>query len=419
MTITGIRGFNDILPNEAAAWRRMEEEAERVFSSFGFLEIRLPVVEKTELFLRTIGETTDIVEKQMYSFLDRHGESLSLRPEGTAPLVRAYIEHKLYAVNSVSRLFYRGAMFRYERPQKGRYRQFYQIGAEVLGEESPMVDAEALKMLSIFLSRLGIKGTSIEVNSLGCIECRPTYKEELKGFLSVKKESLCQNCLGRTDKNPLRALDCKNPSCVEAVKDAPSIQEFLCDGCKGHFEGLKKGLDMFGVLFTINPKMVRGLDYYTRTTFEVLAKDGLGSQNAVAAGGRYDGLVKELGGPKTPCFGFAIGMERLAALFAEGRFASERAIVYCVFMGQEAGKKGFILAGNLREKGESVIVDYGGGALKDAFKRSDKAGARFTLVIGSDELKEGVITLKDMKTGAQEKIKQEKLVLRLKELKGV
>ncbi|HZX34985.1 MAG TPA: histidine--tRNA ligase [Thermodesulfobacteriota bacterium] len=419
MTITGIRGFNDILPNEAAAWRRMEEEAERVFSSFGFLEIRLPVVEKTELFLRTIGETTDIVEKQMYSFLDRHGESLTLRPEGTAPLVRAYIEHKLYSANSVSRLFYRGAMFRYERPQKGRYRQFYQLGAEVLGEESPMVDAEALNMLSIFLARLGIKGTSIEVNSLGCIDCRPAYKEELKGFLSVKKENLCENCSARTDKNPLRALDCKNPSCVEAVKDAPLIQGFLCDGCKGHFEGLKKGLDAFGVSFRINPKMVRGLDYYTRTTFEVLAKDGLGSQNAVAAGGRYDGLVKELGGPKTPCFGFAIGMERLAALFAEGSPAPERAIVYCVFMNDEAKKKGFILAAFLREKGESVIVDYGSGALKDAFKRSDKAGARFTLIIGSDELRDGVVTLKDMKTGAQEKIKQENLVLRFNELKGV
>ena len=419
MTISGIRGFNDILPNEAAVWKRMEEEAERVFSSFGFFEIRLPVVEKTELFLRTIGETTDIVEKQMYSFLDRHGESLSLRPEGTAPLVRSYIEHKLYAANSVSRLFYKGPMFRYERPQKGRYRQFYQIGAEVLGEESPMVDAEALKMLSIFLSGLGIRGTSIEVNSLGCIECRPTYKEELKEFLNLKKESLCENCLGRTDKNPLRALDCKNPSCVEAVKEAPSIQGFLCDGCKGHFEGLKKGLDTFGVSFKINPKMVRGLDYYTRTTFEVLAKDGLGSQNAVAAGGRYDGLVKELGGPKTPCFGFAIGMERLAALFAEGSFASERAIVYCVFMGEEAEKKGFALAGGLREKGESVIVDYGRGALKDAFKRSDKAGARFTLVIGSDELREGVLTLKDMNTGAQEKVKEENLVSRLKALKGV
>ncbi len=419
MTISGIRGFNDILPGEAAAWKRMEEEAERVFSSFGFFEIRLPVIEKTELFLRTIGETTDIVEKQMYSFLDRHGESLSLRPEGTAPLVRSYIEHKLYAANSVSRLFYKGPMFRYERPQKGRYRQFYQIGAEVLGEESPMVDAEALKMLSIFLSGLGIRGTSIEVNSLGCIECRPTYKEELKEFLNLKKESLCENCLGRTDKNPLRALDCKNPSCVEAVKEAPSIQGFLCDGCKGHFEGLKKGLDAFGVSFKINPKMVRGLDYYTRTTFEVLAKDGLGSQNAVAAGGRYDGLVKELGGPKTPCFGFAIGMERLAALFAEGSFASERAIVYCVFMGEEAEKKGFALAGGLREKGESVIVDYGRGALKDAFKRSDKAGARFTLVIGSDELREGVLTLKDMNTGAQEKVKEENLVSRLKALKGV
>ncbi|MBI5599299.1 MAG: histidine--tRNA ligase [Deltaproteobacteria bacterium] len=409
MSITGIRGFNDILPEECAVWRRIEDEAVRVFTAFGFSEIRLPVVEKTELFLRSIGETTDIVEKQMYTFSDRHGESLALRPEGTAPLVRAYIEKRLYAASPATRLFYMGPMFRYERPQKGRYRQFHQIGAEVLGTESPMADAEALKMLETLFVSLGISGVEIEINSLGCPRCRPAYKEELKGFLADKTERLCDNCKGRIGKNPLRALDCKTPGCLTATHGAPAVSDFLCDACGGHFKGLRSALDMLGVAAKVNPRMVRGLDYYTRTTFEVTSGAGtLGAQNAIAAGGRYDGLVEELGGPATPCFGFAIGMERLALLVDRNR-VEKRPLVLFLAMGDGAGEKGVEVAARLRDAGLRVVADYAEGSLKSRMKRADRMGAGYVIILGEDEIREGVLTVKDMTTGAQEKIAQDKI----------
>jgi histidyl-tRNA synthetase len=408
--ITAIRGFNDILPDEAALWRRIEKEAEGVFSSYGFSEIRPPIVEKTELFSRSIGETTDIVEKQMYSFLDRHGESLTLRPEGTAPIVRAYIEHKMHAA-PVMRLFYRGPMFRYERPQKGRYRQFYQIGAEVLGEKSPKIDAEAMEMLSAFFSNLGIAGASFEINSLGCPLCRPPYKGELKKFLAGK--GICPTCRERVERNPLRALDCKNPQCIEETLTSPSIQAFLCEECRSHFEGLKNSLDDFGVPYHANPRMVRGLDYYTKTTFEVISSAPLlGSQNAIAAGGRYDSLVEDLGGPSSPCFGFAIGMERTALLVKETAEPAPGA--YFIFLGKEAEKKGRAIVASLRKKGIPSIVDYAGGPLKGSLKRSDKTGARYVVIIGEDELKEGVLSVKDLASGVQEKIRSEELEGRLR-----
>jgi histidyl-tRNA synthetase len=346
MSVTGIRGFNDITPPQSALWRRIEQTAYEVFSSYGFSEIRIPVVEKTELFSRSIGETTDIVEKEMYTFADRRGDSLTLRPEGTASVVRAYIEHKLYT-SPVTRLFYTGPMFRYERPQKGRYRQFYQVGAEVLGDPGPGSDADTIEMLVRLFGELGLNGVALQVNSLGCPDCRPGYKEKLLGFLINRSGCLCENCVRRIGTNPLRALDCKAAGCVEATADAPAIIDTLCDGCADHFGAARRYLEMLGVEFTVNTRMVRGLDYYSRTTFEITA-EGLGSQNAVAAGGRYDGLVAELGGPATPCFGFAIGVERVSLLLEEAGVAPEPPVAVFIPLDAECEARGLELVRTLR-----------------------------------------------------------------------
>jgi len=399
--VTSIRGFNDVLPVDSGLWSHIEGNARKVFATYGFSEVRLPVLEKTDLFLRSIGDTTDIIEKQMYTFTDLHGDSLTLRPEGTASLVRAYIEGKLYT-EPVARLFYTGPMFRYERPQKGRYRQFYQIGAEVLGEDSPVLDAEIIEMLWVLMNALGVDGVEIEVNSLGCSACRPVYKERLLGFLREKTDCLCENCARRIETNPLRALDCKVEGCKEATAKAPSVVDSLCQACSEHFSGLKEALTLRDVPFKVNSRMVRGLDYYTRTTFEVTARAGgaLGAQNAVAAGGRYDGLVEELGGPATACFGFAIGMERLAML-VDKTLAKKPPLAYLIPMGEKARTKAATLSRGLRELGQRVIVDYRGGALKGCMKRADRVSADFALILGDDEIEAGTVTIKNMKEGGQ------------------
>ncbi|MEE8574476.1 MAG: histidine--tRNA ligase [Thermodesulfobacteriota bacterium] len=404
MKLTAVRGFNDILPPGSTLWRHAEEEASRLFSTYGFSEIRLPIMEKTELFKRSIGETTDIVEKEMYTFTDRRGDSLTLRPEGTAPAVRAYIEHQLYS-SPLTKLFYFGPMFRYERPQKGRYRQFYQIGAEVLGDSSPTVDAETIEMLVRFFRGLGLTDAFLEINSLGCAECRPTYKDALLKFLKSKEEELCENCQRRIGENPLRALDCKSAGCVEATSSAPHIVDHICGDCSEHFEGVKKHLELLSVDFKINHRMVRGLDYYTRTTFEITSSGGeLGAQNAIAAGGRYDSLVKELGGPATPCFGFAIGMERLILLLKDEQSAG-RPLIYFIAVGStEATKKGIELTRTLRDNGASVISDLSAPKLKSAMKRADRIGASFVVIIGDEELAEERAIVKELSTGEQEKI---------------
>jgi len=399
MAIKAIRGFNDILPGETGLWARIEEEAKRIFGSYGFSEIRIPVVEKTELFARSIGETTDIVEKEMYTFSDRKGTSLTLRPEGTAPVVRAYIEHQLHA-RPAAKLYYMGPMFRYERPQKGRYRQFYQIGAEVLGEASPLLDAEVLEMLMLLFQRLELQGVALNINSLGCGLCRPRYKERLMAFLEERREALCENCRRRIDENPLRALDCKSSHCIEATDGGPSIVDHLCVECRDHFEAVRGHLSRSGLEPLINPRMVRGLDYYSKTAFEITG-EGLGAQNTVAAGGRYDGLVKELGGPDTPCFGFAIGMERLALLLGGGD-STEGALVFVALLGGgEVEDKGGSIIKDLRSKGVAVERDYGDGGLKAQMKRAHKMGASFVVIIGEDELARGVVALKDMGAGTQ------------------
>jgi len=404
--INSIRGFNDILPGETGIWQHIEGEACRVFEVYGFSEIRIPIVEKTGLFSRSIGETTDIVEKEMYTFSDRHGESITMRPEGTASVVRAYIEHKLYAGDPVAKLYYLGPMFRYERPQKGRFRQFYQIGAEVFGVDDPRIDAELLEMLMYFFERLGLEGVKLEINSLGCRECRPQHKERLLNFLREKREGLCEDCQRRLELNPLRTLDCKSRTCIEITSGAPSILDSICETCKNHFEKVKESLMLAGVSFYLNPRMVRGLDYYIRTTFEITSA-GLGSQNAVAAGGRYDGLARDLGGPDVPGIGFAIGMERLVMVFKEGRAAKQACaksgLVFMAVLGDRAEKEAVPLIKALRLKGIRLERDYGAKGIKAQMKRADKLGARFVLILGDDELSSNSITVKNMENGEQEK----------------
>ena len=405
MEVRAIRGFNDILPGDTLLWRHIEAEAFRVFASYGFREIKLPIVEKTELFARSIGETTDIVEKEMYSFPDRRDESLTLRPEGTAPAVRAYVEHKLYT-SPITKLYYTGPMFRYERPQKGRYRQFYQIGAEVLGDGSPAVDAEALEMLVNYFNSIGLKDAALNINSLGCSSCRPPYKMELLRFLTSRMDDLCENCSRRVEENPLRALDCKSEHCKAATTDAPSILDHLCQECMEHFASVKHFLALHKVSYHLNPRMVRGLDYYSRTTFEITAR-GLGAQDTVAAGGRYDGLVGELGGPETPCFGFAIGIERLAIAAAHSNALGKRLstpLVYFISLGADTFQKGIETVRALREAGLRVEADYRSGPLKAAMKRADKLGACQTAILGEDELAAEEVSLKDMSSAAQERV---------------
>lgn len=402
MALTGIKGFNDILPGEVRKWQHVEKTARRVFETYGFSEVRVPVLEKTELFARSIGDATDIVEKEMYSFTDKGGNAITLRPEGTAGVIRAFIEHKLHAADSVAKLYYMGQMFRYERPQKGRYRQFHQIGVEVAGVSDPKIDAQVLTMLCHFFAELGLPEPRLQINSLGCHECRPEYRKKLREFLSERLESLCDDCKRRYETNPLRALDCKAVGCREATVGAPSVLDHLCAGCEDHFSRTKKYLDAAGTGYDINPRMVRGLDYYTRTTFE-LVTGLLGSQSAVAAGGRYDRLIEELGGPALPGIGFALGVERVVFLL-DGEGFESRPDLFIAYHGEAAGDAAFLLMCRLQRKGISVELDYEGKSLKSQMRRADKFRARYTLIIGEDELARGKAALKEMDRGVQEEV---------------
>lgn len=403
MSITGIKGMNDILPGEVENWQFLEESARRIFSAFGYREIRVPVVEKTELFCRSIGETTDIVEKEMYTFADKGGTSMTMRPEGTAPVIRAFIEHKLYALDPVSKLYYLGPMFRHERPQKGRYRQFHQIGAEVIGLDDPKIDAQVLAMLSHFFSAVGIDGVSLQINSLGCPECRPAYRQTLLAFLNERLPQLCADCQRRAASNPLRTLDCKVPGCQDATGGAPAVVDHLCSGCATHFAAVRGHLTDLAVPFAVNPRMVRGLDYYTKTTFEMVT-DRLGAQSAVAAGGRYDRLVADLGGPPLPGIGFAMGEERLALLLGDRPLAVPGPALFIATLGDEGERFGFHLLTRLQRHGIFAEMDYAGKSLKAQLRRADKLGARRVLILGGDELARGVAQLRDMAAGSQEEV---------------
>ena len=399
MAITGIKGFNDILPGEVETWQKIESTARRVFGMYGFSEIRIPTLEKTELFCRSIGDATDIVEKEMYSFVDKGENRVTLRPEGTASVMRAFIEHKLHALDAVTKLYYLGPMFRYERPQKGRYRQFHQIGAEVIGVHDPLVDAQVLVMLCHLFAEFGLTEPTLEINSLGCPACRPAYRQALQAFLEQRVESLCEDCRRRLTTNPLRALDCKVPGCKEATADAPSMLDNLCGDCADHFGQTRQYLDGAGTPYRINPRMVRGLDYYTRTTFE-LVTGLLGSQSAVAAGGRYDGLVADLGGPALPGIGFALGVERVALLVGKDEAANGPEL-FIAALGGEARQRSFSLMSDLQRRGISVEMDYEGKSLKSQMRRADKLHARYVLIVGESEVAAGTAQLKNMGEGTQ------------------
>jgi histidyl-tRNA synthetase len=393
--ITAVKGFRDVLPDESARWQVLEAEALDVFSRYAFGEIRLPIAERTELFARSIGAATDIVEKEMYTFADRGDVSISLRPEATAGVVRAAIEHGFVARDREVRVFYRGPMFRRERPQKGRFRQFYQIGAEVLGREDPVVDAELVILLRDLLERVGARDAAFEINSLGDEACRPAYRERLRQFGASRRDELCENCRRRLEQNPLRLLDCKEERCRAAMAGAPLMLQHLCGPCGQHFERVTEFLDAAGIASTVNPRIVRGLDYYCRTAFEVTAQ-GLGSQNAVAGGGRYDGLVAALGGPAVGGVGFALGVERLA-MVAEGLERPHAAPPIVVApLGEGAWAAGLVVTGALRRAGRRVELAAGRASLKSALRHADRVGAHQVLMIGADELSVGRGSVRDL-----------------------
>jgi len=403
--LQSIRGIHDGLPQEVKQWRYIEDVARSVFASYAFSEVRLPILEPTELFVRSVGEKTDIVSKEMYAFEDQGGDFICLRPEGTAGAVRAYLQAGLTRAGA-QRWFYMGPMFRRERPQKGRLRQFQQIGAEFFGVSGPVEDAEVLAMAQRFLDELGIKETRLEINSLGCNQCRPYYREVLVAYLNERRSSLCETCHERIDSNPMRVLDCKVESCQDALVDAPEMIHHLCEACDTHFSELTSGLDALGVVYVINPRIVRGLDYYNRTAFEFITEQ-LGAQGTVLAGGRYDGLVESLSGPATPAIGFAAGMERLAMLLPE---VEETPLdVAVVVLGEAAKTYGLQQAANMRAEGLSVI-HCGGGSAKRQFKVADREQARFVATIGEDEVAANVVMLKNLATGEQKQVDFEGLL---------
>jgi histidyl-tRNA synthetase len=401
LTIQALKGFKDILPDEARTWQWIEETARNIFHRFGFAEIKVPILEKTELFQRSIGETTDIVEKEMYTFTDRNGSSVTMRPEGTASVLRAFIEHSLHMRPAGQRLYMIGPMFRHERPQKGRLRQFHQLSVEALGCERPELDVEVMAMAAMLLQELGLHA-SLQINSLGCAQCRPSFNRALLAFLDQNSGALCPDCERRSHTNPLRVLDCKSVHCQEKYVHAPAILDYLCAECRDHFHTVEQGLTTIDIPYRVNPLMVRGLDYYTRTTFELIT-DALGAQSAVGAGGRYDGLLAQLGGPDLPGIGFGLGMERLVLLLQqlETEGAGRQRDLFLITLGQEAFAKGFKLAHTLRAAGLQVVMDLEGRSLKSQMKQADKANVRFALIIGEQELQRGEGVMKNMTTGDQ------------------
>jgi len=401
MKYNALKGVHDILPPDIHIWQKVEDAAKDIFSVYGFQELRAPIIESTDIFVRSIGETTDIVEKEMYTFSDKADRRITLRPEGTAPVVRSYVENHMYNLPSPQKFFYSGPMFRYERPQAGRFRQFYQIGAEAFGVSDPKIDAEILSMLKLFFERIGLKDLNFQINSIGCDKCRPGYKKALIDFFSDRLEGLCPDCKRRYEINPLRILDCKVDACVKLKEGAPHVTDSLCGECQIHFDAFQDFLKSLDVPFVINPNMVRGLDYYTRTTFEVTCEH-LGSQNAVAAGGRYDKLVQEFGGPPTPAIGFAAGMERLTTLLKSSSVdvvPSPKAFI--AILGTEAERESLIISNRLREKGVWAEIGYSGNSLKSQLRRADRLSTEYVLIIGEDEIKSGKVKWKRLSDGSQ------------------
>lgn len=404
MKYSALKGVHDIYPPDILIWQKVEKAAKDIFTVYGFQELRAPIIESTDIFIRSIGETTDIVEKEMYTFSDKAGRHITLRPEGTAPVVRCYVENHLYNLPAPQKYFYSGPMFRYERPQAGRFRQFFQIGAEAFGVGEPKIDAEILSMLKLFFKRLGLKGLNFEVNSIGCEQCRSGYRKALLNFFSDLLEGFCPDCKRRYEQNPLRILDCKVDACIKLRDGAPHVTDYLCGECREHFTAFQSFLIMLNIPHVVNPNMVRGLDYYTRTTFEVTCEH-LGAQNAVAAGGRYDRLVEDFGGPPTPAIGFAIGMERIISLVrSSGTDSIPAPFVFIATIGESAGKEGLIIADRLREEGIWAELGYTGNSLKSQLRRADRLSADYVLIIGDDEINSGRLKWKRLSDGTQGEI---------------
>lgn len=406
MLTTRPRGTNDILPGKIEKWHYLENMLREVSLLYGYEEIRTPIFEHTELFQRSVGETTDIVEKEMYTFIDRGERSLTLRPEGTAPTVRAFVENKLFAESLPGKLYYLGPMFRYDRPQAGRYRQFHQFGVEAIGSNDPGLDAEVIAMAMDIFGRLGLKGLVVELNSVGCPKCRPAHSEKMKEFLAPRKSELCPTCQGRYDKNPLRILDCKNDRCQEIIKGVPSITDVLCNECDEHFKKVQEYLKAYGINFHLEPRLVRGLDYYTKTAFEIVA-EGIGAQSSICGGGRYDGLIEQCGGPALPGIGYATGMERILVTLEQqgidiGNSSSVQ--IYIAAMGDEANLKGAVLAQQLRQAGLAVERDYLNKSLKAQLKTAGRLQAPYVLIIGENELAHNEVVLRRMDDSTQETV---------------
>lgn len=405
------RGTKDILPDEINKWQFLESEFRKICDIFGYKEIRTPTFEHTELFLRGVGETTDIVEKEMYTFNDKSGRSLTLKPEGTAACARALIEHKLYNQSLPLKLYYIIPGFRYERPQAGRLREFHQFGVEVFGSDNAAVDVEVIGLAMMFLKGLGLEDLDLRINTLGCGKCRENYREALKNYFSFKKESLCDTCRTRLDRNPLRILDCKNDDCKQILGESPKILDFLCDECKDHFEKVKRLLYSLKIDFTVDPMIVRGLDYYTKTVFEIISKD-LGAQNTICGGGRYDGLVEECGGPHIPAAGFGMGIERLINVLEKRgllNLPQKGVDIFLVVMDEEGFETAYKLLFELRGKGLSAEIDYMNRSLKGQMKYADKLKAKFAIIVGEEEIKNNFLTVKDLSNGEQLKLNDKDL----------
>ena len=403
--IPAVRGTHDILPGEVERWQHVERVARSLCDRYGYVEVRTPVIEREELFAKGTGETTDIVQKEMYSFTDKGGERITLRPEATPSMVRAFVEHSLEHALPAAKLYSMGPMFRYERPQKGRYRQFHQLDVEIFGLEDAAVDAEVIDLAWSLVRDLGIEQTELVINSVGCSECRPRFQAALLAALGDDLPKLCQDCQRRAVTNPLRIYDCKVPADQPIIDRLPHSVDYLCEACATHFSAVRRHLDAWGIPWTQSHRLVRGLDYYTRTTFEILGRT-LGAQNALLGGGRYDGLVKQLGGPDRTGIGFAAGLERLVLALPEGAGIAATPRAFVAAIGDEARDEALKLLRELRQAGLAASMEFEGRSMKAQMKRADRLGARVTLIVGGDELARGEVTLRDMRGSEQRPVRR-------------
>ena len=405
--IAAIKGTKDILPGEVGVWQKVEAEAKRLFELYGYRELRAPVFEATELFEKGTGETTDIVTKEMYTFTDKGGRSITLRPEYTPSVVRAIIEHRLYLQPDPLRFYFIGPMFRHDKPQKGRYRQFHQMDVEVFGVQDPAIDAEIVEMADTLLKNLGVHNAETLVNSVGCRACRPAYSKDLRAHAEKVRDLLCPDCQRKITTNPLRIFDCKVESCRKQAARFPKISSYLCRECRDHFTKFCSYLDLFGIPYKVEPNLVRGLDYYTKTTFEIISS-GLGAQNALLGGGRYDDMMKDFGGPDLSAIGFALGMERLISVL---KIKPEKSkFLYIATLGEEAKTKGIEFARFFRRQGVGSLIEFVDRSLKNQMGRANKLGAAWVLIVGEEEIRKGLYQLKDMATGTQQEATTEDLL---------